>query len=266
MRCALPLPYKDKEVPLLVDRPLSQAPSPAHWTGLDALPNLTALSGVPRRPSSPEGRFPGLSALARRSLEGLLLVVLAPGCLVTAEPVTYEPEQTPPILVASGLDPDPRDILVFSGDVTGGVTIPISASVVSEDAGESVKMAIYLDYGQKNALGQPFRFTLSTFAELPPATLIDGARPLTGLLWNSNIYPVEPGCHRLTLVVTHAFDTASGCPKDLNDSSQVTWQYRQCAVGAGECPPLLEDCPSTEATCPLDPSAVANTDAGTTGG
>jgi hypothetical protein len=265
-------PYQ--EVPLLVERPLSPASSPAHRPelrkeparrALDTPHDLTALSGVLGRPSSSQGPFRGLGVMARRSLHGLALAVLAPGCLVTTDPVTYEPERTPPIIVASGLNPDPRDILLVGGDV-GLQAFPISTSVVSEDAGESVKVALYVDYGQMNALDQPFRFALPTFQELPAATLADGARPLVGVRWDSRIFPLSPGCHRLTLVVTHAFDTASGCPKDLNDSSQVTWHFRQCDIG--DCPPVLEGCPSTEATCPLDPAAGSSDskDAGTTGG
>ncbi|MRG97671.1 hypothetical protein [Polyangium spumosum] len=203
--------------------------------------------------------------LARRSLQGLVLAVLAPGCLVTADPVTYEPQQTPPIIVASGIDPDPRSILLVGGDL-GLEEFPITATVASEDAGESVKVALYVDYGEMNPVGQPFRFAFPNFQELPAATLADGPRPLQGVRWNSRVYPLEPGCHRLTLVVSHEFDTGTGCPKDLRDSSQITWQFRQC--GVGDCPPILENCPSTQASCPLDPTAATSdtNDAGTTGG
>ncbi|TKD05120.1 hypothetical protein [Polyangium fumosum] len=255
------MPLPKKEVPLLVARPLS----PARSFAPEALQDLTALSGVRRRPSLPEGHFQGFGALARRSLQAFLLAVLAPGCLVTAEPVTYEPQQTPPILVASGLDPDPRSILLVGGDL-GLPEFPIVASVASEDAGESVKVALYVDYGEMNAFNQPFRWAFPNFQELPAATLADGPRPLVGVRWNSTVYPLDAGCHRLTLVVTHEFDTQTGCPKDLRDSSQITWQFRQC--GVGDCPPILENCPSAAASCPLDPTAATGDmkDAGTTGG
>lgn len=178
------------------------------------------------------------------------LALLASGCLVTAEPVTYEPTQSPPIIVASALDPDPRNILLVGGD-EGQPEFSVTASVLSEDAGESVKIALYVDYGFTNALGQPFRFALQTFPELPASTLSSGPRALIGVHWVDGVFPIQPGCHRLTLVATHEFDTASGCPKDLNDSSQITWHFRQCDVG--ECPATLVDCPTTDATCPLQP-------------
>ncbi len=190
----------------------------------------------------------GLSLV--RMFRSLAFALLASGCLEISEPVKYEPTQSPPILVSSGLDPDPRGILLVGGDV-GLAEFPITASVVSEDAGETVKVALYVDYGITNALEQPFRYALPNFPELPPATLTDPPRPLIGVRWVSGAFPIQPGCHRLTLVVTHEFDTASGCPQNLNDSSQVTWHFRQCDVG--ECPLALEDCPVTESTCPLEP-------------
>jgi hypothetical protein len=180
----------------------------------------------------------------------LVLASLASGCLVTADPVTYEPTQSPPIIVASALNPDPRGILLIGGD-DGVPEFGITASIVSEDADESVKVALYVDYGITNALGQPFRFALQTFPELSPGTLANGPRPLVGVRWVDGVFPIQSGCHRLTLVATHEFDTATGCPKDLSDSSQVTWHFRQCDVG--DCPPALENCPATDATCPLTP-------------
>lgn len=183
-------------------------------------------------------------------LSTFLLASLASGCLVTADPVTYEPTQSPPIIVASSLNPDPRGILLVGGD-EGMEEFGITASIVSEDAGETVKVALYVDYGFTNALDQPFRFALQTFPELPSGTLADGPRQLVGVHWVDGVFPIQPGCHRLTLIATHAFDTASGCPKNLNDSSQITWHFRQCDVG--ECPVSLVECPTTDATCPLAP-------------
>jgi len=194
--------------------------------------------------------------MRRQLLEGafrssyLVLALFASGCLLTGEPVSYEPTQSPPMIVASALNPDPRSILLVGGD-EGLKEFGITASVVSEDVEEDVKVALYVDYGFTNALNQPFRNALQTFPELPAGTLADGPRKLLGVRWVDGLFSIEPGCHRLTLVVTHAFDAASGCPKNLNDSSQVTWHFRQCDVG--ECPATLVECPPTDATCPLEP-------------
>lgn len=179
-----------------------------------------------------------------------LLVLFGSGCLVTTEPVAYEPTQSPPIILASGLDPDPRGILRIGGD-EGVDEVGITASILSEDAEASVKFAFYVDYGATNALGQPFSFSLQTLPELQAATMADGPRSLLGVRWVDGIFPIEPGCHRLTLIATHAFDTETGCPQNLADSSQVTWHFRQCDVG--ECPISLVNCPVPTATCPLAP-------------
>lgn len=169
---------------------------------------------------------------------------------MTTEPVAYEPTQSPPIILASGLDPDPRGILRIGGD-EGVDEVGITASILSEDADASVKFAFYVDYGTTNALGQPFSFALQTLPELQAATMADGPRSLLGVRWVDGIYPIDPGCHRLTLIATHAFDTETGCPQNLADSSQVTWHFRQCDVG--ECPVSLVNCPVPTATCPLAP-------------
>jgi hypothetical protein len=217
------------------------------------LHRLTALSGARDSGSLLLGALRAVRGLARRSLGPCSLVLGLPGCLVTADPVSYEPAQTPPIIVSSGLDPDPRDILLIGGDMGVG-RLDFTASVLSEDAGESVKVRLYIDYGMpiNEESIRPFRFSWAFFSPLPPATLAEGARPLgEDVEWVDGNFPLQPGCHRLTLIVSHEFEDTTGCPKDLNDSSQITWQFRQC--GLGECLPILEDCPSTDATCPLAP-------------
>lgn len=228
--------------------------------GLDRGRDLTALSGSGRAPLARPRRFVATRRLAQRSLLVFPLAVLAESCLVTQDPVTYEPVQTPPIILASGLSPDPRQILLVGGDV-GVPQFDINASILSEDADQPVKIALYVDYGSKNALGQPFRFALPNFPELPPASLSDGPRKLVGVRWVSDAFPLAPGCHRLTLVVTHAFDTVTGCPRNLDDSSQVTWHFRQC--GDGTCEATLSDCPATNTICLIDPTVPSEPDGGT---
>ncbi len=219
----------------------------------------TALSGASAVPRYKRRPFSHAQPMARRSLLLLSLVVLAPGCLVTQDPVTYEPVQTPPVITSIGLSPDPREILLVGGDV-GVPQFDITASILSEDTDQPVKVSLYVDYGSMNALDQPFRFALPNFPDLPPASLSDGPRKLIGVRWVEGAFPLSLGCHRLTLVVTHAFDAVTGCPKNLNDSSQVSWFFRQC--GDGECTPVLDNCPSTEAICPTEPSAASMKDGG----
>ncbi|HRI69774.1 MAG TPA: hypothetical protein PK156_36345 [Polyangium sp.] len=180
----------------------------------------------------------------------LVLASFASGCLVTADPATYEPTQSPPMIVASGLNPDPRGILRIGGD-EGAEEFGITASILSEDKGESVKVALYVDYGVLNGLSQPFSAIVQAWPDLEAGTLAEGPRPLLGLRWVDGIVGIQPGCHRLTLMATHAFDATTRCPVNLNDSSQITWHFRQCDIG--ECPESLVDCPPIDATCPLAP-------------
>jgi len=250
---------------LLVDRLHPSSPLAPCRDARDTRRHLTALSGPQDEGPSRIGRLWALGGLARRSLSVLSLALLAPGCLVTSEPVSYEPIQTPPIIVASGLSPDPRDILLFGGATGVKGELRITASVLSEDVGESVKVALYADYGARIENSKfPYRYISLNFLDLPASTLADGPRPLEDVTWVIGNPPLDPGCHRLTLMVTHEFAKPSLCPANLNDSSQVTWHLRQCDVG--DCPPVLEDCPPVETSCPLDPTKTETLDAGTTGG
>jgi hypothetical protein len=199
-------------------------------------------------------RFLGAARVARRSLWTLAMTMSTQGCLVTADPVSYDPEPTPPFLVTGGLEPDPRRIYRLGGD-SGIDQLDISASVVSEDAGRTVKAAIFIDYGFQNVEEQPFRFALLNFPELAAGTLAQGPRPLAGVRYRLGSYPLTAGCHRVTLVVSHEFDTKTQCPKRLFDSDQVTWQFNRCDDGGGECAESVEDCPAIEATCPEVASA-----------
>jgi hypothetical protein len=261
---------------LLVDRPRPADPSPravasprAPASAADAAcpgHDLTALSWLRAGRTSIEGRFRGASRLARRSLLPLAIAVSTQACLVTADPVSYEPQPTPPIILTSGLDPDPRRIHRLGG-VSGVDVLDIKASVLSEDAGQTVKTALFIDYGEKSPQGQPFRFFLQSFPELPASTLGAGPRALQGVRYFVDSIPLLPGCHRLTLVVTHAFDLESGCPKQLYDSDQVTWHFNRCNEDGSDCPDAVENCPPIEASCPEEPSTgTAATDAGNTGG
>jgi hypothetical protein len=261
---------------LLVDRPRPQAQfsaavgsARAPASAADAAfagHDLTALSWVRAGRTSIAGRFRSASRLARRSLLPLAMAVSTQGCLVTADPVSYEPQPTPPIILTTGLDPDPRRIHRLGG-VSGVTMLDIKASVLSEDAGQTIKTALFIDYGHANAQGQPFRFFVQSFPELAPSTLGAGPRDLQGVDYFLASTPLVAGCHRLTLVVTHAFDTKSGCPKQLFDSDQVTWHFNRCNEDGSDCADSVEDCPPIEASCPEETTkGTAASDAGTTGG
>jgi hypothetical protein len=187
---------------------------------------------------------------AFRRLGLALGATMLSSCLVTSSPDFGSPERTPPFLVPDSADPDPRRVLVVTSDTS---RVDFSAVVRSEDDGDAVEARLYIDYGFVNGAGQPFRTSVTDNATtLPPSTFDDDTRRAQ-VEWYPDSVPISPGCHRFTLIVSHGFDSRSGCPLELADSSQITWTVLYCAPGA-ECPPPIvdprTDCPPIEARCP----------------
>lgn len=233
-----------------------------HAARLGGAQAATRLSGSePQRASRAVIRC-SFQALARGSL-CLLAAVMSPACLVTSTSEFQEPQQTAPFLVASSADPDIREFLIV---VDGESRKDFSASVVSEDRGEPVKVALYIDYGEPNVAGQPFRYSLTNFPDVAPSSFSDKDRRVQAQ-WFPDIQFVENGCHTVTMVVTHEFDFLD-CPKDLSDSSQLVWKVLRCK-SRETCEDIsINDpavmCPSSEqsplASCEListDPDAGA---------
>jgi hypothetical protein len=185
------------------------------------------------------------------------------GCLVTSVPEFEEPQQTPPFLVASAADPDIREfVLVVDGDDRKD----FRAKVISEDRGEPVQVALYIDYGEPNAAMHPFRRSIAEFPDIAPGTLADGARPVNAQ-WFQDSADVEDGCHTITMMVTHEFDFRN-CPMNLLDSSHLTWKVLRC-TSKELCEKIdpLKDCPnSTEDPLVACPSESPGPDAGPGGG
>jgi hypothetical protein len=163
-------------------------------------------------------------------------------CLVTSVPQYDEPAQTPPFLVAAAADPDIREF-VFVLD--GEQRIDFRASVLSEDRDAPVQMALYIDYGQVNAAGNPFKRALAEFPDIPAGTLSQGPRPVLAE-WFLDSDDVGHGCHTITMMVTHKFDFRN-CPERLADSSHLVWNILRC--------------PSKE-SCAIDPAKQCPTSAG----
>jgi hypothetical protein len=225
----------------------------------------TRMSGSePQRPPRAVIRR-SFHTLAHRSL-CLLAAVMSPACLVTSTTEFQEPAQTPPFLIASTADPDIREFLVV---VDGETRKDFSAEIISEDRGQPVKVALYIDYGETNVAGQPFRYSLTNFPDIAPGSFGDKPRRVQAQ-WFPDIQFVENGCHTITMVVTHEFDFLD-CPKVPSDSSQLVWKVLRCK-SRETCDPIsINDpalmCPSSEqgplASCQL---ASTSPDAGDGGG
>lgn len=177
----------------------------------------------------------------------IALLMSTAGCLVTSTPEFDPPEQTAPFLIASSADPDNRRVIRAESDVE---PLKFSASVLSEDAGERVRVSLLVDYGVPNPLtGHVFQDAEAFNQPLPPGTLADGPRRITASLVPALRMP-SPGCHTVTMMVTHEFDPVSGCPVSKADSSYLVWFVYKC--GDTGCPPTVDLCPAADptVTCP----------------
>lgn len=119
-------------------------------------------------------------------------------------PAYKDPTQTPPVL-----DSITPDVAQVQSSLTGGELFKISFVVRSEDVGDSLVAALYLD--QKLQQGTVLPIAASTF-DSPRTVNLNWTVP-TG----------APGCHALTLFVTHSKNTQLGGYRDPADVALATW-------------------------------------------
>lgn len=153
----------------------------------------------------------------------------ASGCLVTSVPDDETPTLTPPFILDGTAAPPVSDILEIKKDPTNPnkyTSVGLSVSVRSEDAGADLVPILYVDYGfYDEDQNLPFR-AARLLDNLPAKTLSDGPRSLAVAYRPTALLP---GCHTVTLMVTHAF-SPNLCPKDtVGDSDQITWRFALCA-------------------------------------
>ncbi|MGK3995575.1 hypothetical protein [Sorangium sp. So ce1024] len=220
--------------------PLVRAAAPA------ARPRLAATSAARPRLAAALAARPRLAAALARWLAAVALAAPAAGCLVIEPPEYDHPAQTAPVLTA--IFPPPHiPIHIDDQDVSKD----FSASVLSEDNGDPVLVALYIDYGRRSRGGSPFRRLLSPIP-VGAGTIAGGQRSFT-IPWDletvnlptDGVTP-ERECHTVTLMASHAFNRCY-CPADPEDMSSLTWQIINCDrddPGCPEsCPPL--DCNTT---------------------
>ena len=157
----------------------------------------------------------------------------ASGCLVAEPPEYQPPAQTPPLLDLFLADPPVTHVLAKPLDATIDFNVPVR----SEDAGDMLFGAVYVDWGfsteqwQKNVKEDPSTFDDDT-------RYIDFPWTVTG---------VTKGCHQLTLLVCHfaTFDPIAQRPTDSNDQAIATWWLN---VEPDETDPnSLDSCPTVSA-------------------
>jgi hypothetical protein len=156
-------------------------------------------------------------------------------CLVDDPPPYTAPSQTPPRL-------DYHDALPLLDQVIiakTGDTLNFSIPVASEDAGDVIQAFLLLDYSGGRA-------TPLDADNLPPSTLDNTKRKLS-LSWTVGIQGTAapaPGCHRLTLRVTHRQNIKLDTFPDVVDSADLAEAYWWVNVDSD--PTLgntLVDCP-----------------------
>jgi hypothetical protein len=177
---------------------------------------------APQRPSATtrlswfvsgfSGRFSQFRGLARLSLVALLLSMLS-GCLVDDPPPFIAPQKTPPRLDYTQASPGLDQVIVTSYPDL----IKFEMPVTSEDAGEPLSAALVLDFDGLD--GVP----LNSGGYLPASTLADTSERVFSLPWKVS-RQIEPGCHRITLRVTHVGNTGS-TTVDVVDKSDLAEAY-----------------------------------------
>ena len=193
--------------------------------------------------SGPDPRLPRLTAprirwstLAQSSLWLVLLTMTSTSCLVTSTPDFTPPKPTRPFLIPSSSDPDARAVLLVDTveHPKSQTSIQFSANIAAGNDGRKVEGVLYIDYGLVTN-DMHFREQIP-IRDIPPSTQPDlDTRSASGT-WNVSASNIGPGCHTVTLLVTHELDHFTSCPTCRNDSSQITWQVFSCGgASAASC-------------------------------
>jgi hypothetical protein len=222
----------------------------------------TSLSGPTLRSAWRSPRRNAWVTLAQSSLWLFALMMVSTSCLVTSTPDFTPPKRTRPFLVPSSADPDARGVLLIDTveHPKNQTSIDFSADVVSEDQGDIVEGVLYIDYGKVGG-DKPYAEAIQ-IRDLPPSTLADTTKRNVRVTWNVKNSALTPGCHTVTLLVSHNLDRVTSCPVCRNDSSQITWQIYSCDLApAASCVADFSAC-TTQNWGPgcdvaADPNAVA---------
>ncbi len=143
------------------------------------------------------------------------MLALGPGCLASDPPTYGRSEQTPPFLDMTQVNPDIYKVLVVSSQGQ----VPINVPFQSEDAGESIKAVLILDYDPTVPAGGNLQYV----GDVAPGTF-DEVRKVS-LSWVVPDIPSSDNCHQLALLVDHAsaFDDNTNRPKVSSKPAVVTW-------------------------------------------
>lgn len=218
-----------------------------------SFPDDPLLLDVPRPPRDHATRMSGGAALGGRQPSAIarvaqaslfvLAAMTSSGCLITDTPQFKAPKHTQPLLDPTTADPNPGDVLVVEESaikLQGTQSrITFSADVTSREDGPDVTDNtfkqlfgyLYVDYGSTADPRQPYTYKIDAQFSEPDAS---GKRHVSAT-WLPGVPYSDLGCHRLTLVVAHAFDPELRCPRCDDDYSMLTWQVFRCDQSGGDC-------------------------------
>jgi hypothetical protein len=185
--------------------------------------------------------------MVTRRLPVLLAVASGLVACVVPDPIESEaPQRTPPILNLGKAKPFIGSVVVINRSAPNSFNgASVSVPVRSDDRGEPIHFALYLNYGLPDEFsGGP--------GLIEPSTIDDLSRKIEiSLQFESRV--ITPGCRQLTLLVAHRdnWDFHSGRPKvpeAAGDTAAAMW-WLNIDPPSGQESTLL-DCPSRTTSPP----------------
>lgn len=165
-------------------------------------------------------------------------------CLITSTPDFSPPDRTRPFLLVDTADPNPHGVLLINTLEklqAGETSFSFGADFVSEDQGDDVFGHLYIDYGMSKF--PPAIDVITEIDAVKAGTMADAKRRIKGT-WNVANSVFNSGCHTVTLIVAHDFDSGTSCPVCRSDSTQLTWRVFFCDPNtpAANCVPDFTKC------------------------
>jgi hypothetical protein len=178
----------------------------------------------------------------------LLAPLLLGSCLITSTEDFPDPAQTPPFLSASQASPLLSQLIIVDG--ASPQPIVFSTLVRSEDQNAELEAHLVADWPLNSSPLQITRIPAGTFAE----------KRLLSLTWDPRSptlisgQPLGRGCHPITLVVSHRFNTFTSVPASLEDADFLVWWV---LVGDPTDRTFLATLDLTSCPTPTQPSPVS---------
>lgn len=206
-----------------------------------ALKTTTPLSHLGARGRAAACHLRGLARRSQASAFVCALLLLAPlfttGCIIAEAPEYGEPQRTP--IFMSDPTPSPANLQVLLN--TQPFPTAFTVTVRSEDAGDRLHSALYVDYKQRTPVKQSLVEHHSH-----PASTFSNPRPITYLVSPNSLFFLGAVCHSLTLMVMHesSWDDAALAPKGApEDLAQMTWFVSVNDLNQNT---LLSSCPTVD--------------------